>query len=259
MAARRFAPVLTESVEPSGPVPAGRVASPSWRRLLRRGWQPLLWVVFVLAAVGMPVLLGVGDPAGAELPAWIPRGPFGLIAVHAGLVAFAAPNTIFCLAAGALFGFGWGAIIASVGTGLGSLTAFLAARLVLGRLSAKFLRRFPRTERLFRVFGGGGVRIVLLTRLSPLIPFAAQNYGWALTPVRFRTYAAGSLLAAPVGATLFAHLGAAGSAGVALASGRWSGTAAVTVLGAVATLLLVRWISRAASAALDGELGAGER
>ena len=238
-----------------GSVPAGRVAGPWVRRLVRRGWQPLLWAVFVLAAVGMPLLLGVGEPDGAELPAWLPRGPAALIAVHALLVAVAAPNTIFCLAAGALFGFGWGAVVASVGTGLGSLTAFVAARIVLGRFSARILGRFPRVGTVFRVLGGGGVRIVLLTRLSPLIPFAAQNYGWALTPVRFRTYAAGSLLAAPVGATLFAHIGAAGSAGVSLASGRWSGTALLTVLGAIATFLLVRWISRAAGAALEGELG----
>lgn len=208
----------------------------------------------MLAAVGMPLLLGVGEPDGADLPVWLPRGPVGLIAAHAGLVAFAAPNTIFCLAAGALFGFGWGAVIASVGTGLGSLTAFLAARIVLGGLAARLLGRFPKASALFRAFGAGGVRIVLLTRLSPLIPFAAQNYGWAVTPVRFRTYAAGSLLAAPVGATLFAHIGAAGSAGVSLATGRWSATAALTVLGALATLLLVRWISRVAAAALDQEM-----
>ena len=218
----------------------------------------MLWGAFVLAAVGMPLLLGVGEPGGTELPAWLPRGPVGLIAAHGVLVAFAVPNTIFCLAAGALFGFGWGAVVASVGTGLGSLTAFLAARLVLGRLAGRVLRRFPAAAALFRAFGGGGSRIVLLTRLSPLIPFAAQNYGWALTPVRFRTYAAGSLLAAPVGATLFAHIGAASSAGVSLASGNWSATAALTVLGAAATLLLVRWISRVARAALDGEITADE-
>lgn len=223
-------------------------------RVLRRAWQPLLWGVFAASVVGFPLLLGVGDASPAGLPDWIPTTPAALIATHALLVGVAVPNTVFCVAAGALFGLGWGALIASVGTWLGSLTAFLLARLLLRRPVSRLLRRFPQAEAVFLVLGAGGTRVVLLTRLSPLIPFAVQNYGWAVTPVRFRPYALGSLLAAPVGATLFAHLGAAGTAGVSLAAGQWSVRAAVTVVGVVATLFLVHWISRAAATALDREI-----
>jgi len=72
--------------------------------------------------------------------------------------------------------------------------------------------------------------------------------------VRFRNYALGSLLAVPVGASFFAHLGAAGKAGATLATESFSWSAALTILGLLATFYLIRWISRVANAALKDEL-----
>ncbi len=168
-------------------------------------------------------------------------------------VAVALPNTVFCLAAGSLFGLGWGVVLASLGSFLGSLTAFGVGRLLLSRKARAVLRRFPAAARFVEVFGRADTRTVLLTRLSPLIPFMAQNFGWALTPVAFRNYAAGSLLAAPVGASFFAHLGAAGRAGASMAIDRFTWQAFLVVIGLVATFLLVRRIAKFAETALARE------
>lgn len=224
------------------------------RRLVRRFWQPALWTLFVLNVLLMPLLFGGGGGEPFVPPEWIPANPAALVAVHALAVAVAVPNTVFCLAAGFLFGLGPGMIYATLGTFLGSLAAFTVGRLFLRRWLTGWLGQFRSASRVLAALGDADVRTVCLTRLSPLFPFAFQNFGWAATPVRFRNYALGSFLAVPVGASFFAHLGAAGKAGAALATESFSWSAALTILGLLATFYLIRWISRVANAALQDEL-----
>ena len=224
------------------------------RRLARRFWQPALWTLFVLNVLLMPLLFGGTGEEPFAPPAWIPTNPLALVALHALAVAVTVPNTVFCLAAGFLFGLGSGMLYATLGTFLGSLAAFGLGRLFVSRWIARWLRRSRTAARILAAFGDADVRTVCLTRLSPLFPFAAQNFGWAATPVRFRNYALGSLFAVPVGACFFAHLGAAAKAGTTLATESFSWTAALTIVGLLATFYLIRWISRLANAALRDEL-----
>ena len=189
-------------------------------------------------------------------PEWIPTNPAALIAVHALAVAVAVPNTVFCLAAGFLFGLGPGMFYATLGTFLGSVAAFGVGRLFLRRWLIGWLTRSRTATRILSALGDADVRSVSLTRLSPLFPFAAQNFGWSATPVRFRTYALGSLIAAPVGACFFAHLGAAAKAGATLATESFSWSAALTILGLLASFYLIRYITRLANTALKEELPA---
>ncbi len=234
----------------TGPASGGKGV----RRLVRRFWQPVLWTLFVLNVLLLPLLFGgAGDEAFVP-PEWIPTSPFALLLVHALLVAFAVPNTIFCLAAGFLFGLGPGMFYATLGTFLGSLAAFAVGRLFLRRWLAGWLGGFRSASRILAALGDADFRTVCLTRLSPLFPFAFQNFGWAATSVRFRSYAIGSFLAAPVGACFFAHLGAAAKAGATLATERFSWSASLTILGLVATFYLIRRISRVANSALKEEL-----
>ena len=152
------------------------------------------------------------------------------------------------------FGLWRGMLIATAGTWLGSLAAFLVGRILLRNRARRLLDRFPRAKLFVSALGRADVRTVVLTRLSPLVPFAAQNFGWAVTPVSFRRYALGSLIAVPVGASFFAHLGAAGRAGASMAVERFSWSAFLTVVGLAATFWLIRWISRIANEALKEEL-----
>ena len=224
------------------------------RRLVRRFWQPALWTLFVLNVLLMPLLFGGAGEEPFVPPEWIPANPWALVALHALAVAVTVPNTVFCLAAGFLFGLGPGMFYATLGTFLGSLLAFGVGRLFLRRWLARWLARSRTATRILSALGDADVRTVCLTRLSPLFPFAAQNFGWAATPVRFRNYALGSALAVPVGASFFAHLGAAAKAGTTLATENFSWSAALTIIGLLATLYLVRWISRLANDALREEL-----
>lgn len=199
----------------------------------------------------LPLLVGGGGAGeAAEVPDWMARHWWLFLAGHSLAIAFALPNSVFCLAAGALFGLGRGALLATAGTFFGALLAFWTGRLLLARRLRRWTRRFPAFGAFLDALGEADARTVFLTRLSPLFPFAAQNFGWSLSPVRFRSYALGSFFGIPLGAVFFAHLGAAGSAGAVLAASGFSWPEALTLVGVAATFPLVRWLGRLADRAL---------
>ena len=62
--------------------------------------------------------------------------------------------------------------------------------------------------------GEHGWKIVLLLRLSPLIPFNMSNYLYGLTAIRFWPYVLASVVGTLPANVLFVYLGAAGKAGL---------------------------------------------
>lgn len=92
------------------------------------------------------------------------------------------PGTVvFTIAAGALFGFWPGLVLASFATSIGALVAFLVARHLL-RDAAQ--RRFGRA--LAPINDGvarDGAFYLATLRLVPLVPFIVVNLAMALTPI----------------------------------------------------------------------------
>ena len=138
----------------------------------------------------------------------------------AGLLAFAAvyvaatlllvPGWLFPLAAGALFGLGWGSVATLASTAVSSAAAFVIARYVLRGPTERIARR----HRMFRAFDKAvdqeGWRIVALLRLSPLLSFGIKNYFFGLTCVELPAYLAGTLVGMLPGLLIKVWLGAAG-------------------------------------------------
>ncbi len=103
--------------------------------------------------------------------------------VYVGTTAASFPGAaILTLAAGALFGVGWGTLIVSFASSLGATLAFLAARYLLRDVVAD---RFGTLHQ--RIDGGiereGGFYLFGL-RLVPLFPFFAINLAMGLTSMR---------------------------------------------------------------------------
>lgn len=146
--------------------------------------------LMTLAAGTLPRL----DPLVRELGPWAPVGYLGLCAVAGVLLV---PGSVTKLAAGALFGLGPGLVYGFVGATLGSLTGFAVAR--LGRrtwLEAR-LRDAPRLAHFDRALADDGLRVALLTRLSPLIPWNFLNYAFGFSQVSFAHFLLASVGMAP--------------------------------------------------------------
>jgi uncharacterized membrane protein YdjX (TVP38/TMEM64 family) len=97
--------------------------------------------------------------------------------------------------------------------------------------------------------------VVLLLRLSPLIPYNALNYALSLTGVGLRDFVLGSWIGMLPGTLLYVWLGAGARSLAAVVSGTYERPAAWLILfavGLVATAAAVALITRAARRALAG-------
>jgi len=179
----------------------------------------------------------------------------GYIVATVGMV----PGTILTLAAGAVFGIGWGFVWVLTGATLGAISAFLVSRyLARGVVERKLAdERFQAVD---RAVGEHGFKIVALLRLSPAFPFNVLNYGLGLTRVRLRDYALACLAMAP-GTLLYVYYGALAGDIAAAAAGeidrgieQWL----FLGLGLVATVIVTIIITRIARRALREKTGTPE-
>lgn len=115
----------------------------------------------------------------------------------------------------------------------------------------------PRFRALDRAVTEQGFKIVLLTRLSPAIPFTLLSYLFGVTKVRFRDYVIASWIGMLPGTLMYIALGSAAK-GLAvllteLGEGRVGenlGQAAVYLIGLAATIAAVVVVTRIARRAL---------
>lgn len=114
------------------------------------------------------------------LGAW---GPLAFIVIYVVTTLCFVPATLFTLAAGPLFGLGWGTLIVVIASNLSAMGAFLLSRSLLGDWVRA--RTGKRLQKLNDGIADGGWRFVALTRLVPLFPFTPLNYALGLTPISF--------------------------------------------------------------------------
>jgi uncharacterized membrane protein YdjX (TVP38/TMEM64 family) len=142
-------------------------------------------------------------------------GIFLFIMVYFIATVFFIPGSLLTLGAGFVFasafglgpGVALGTLVVFTGAASGALAAFLLGRYLLrdavGRLSTKYAV----FQALDQALIGNGLKIFILLRLSPIVPFAALNYVAGVTAVSLRDYAI-ALFAILPGTLLYVFLGA---------------------------------------------------
>ncbi len=223
---------------------------------LRRLAVGILAVVLVLV-LGLRFL----DPGKAGLQAflaWIqgigPWGPPLLSGAYVLACVLFLPGSVLTVGAGFLFGF-WKAILAVVvGSNLGAWLAFALGRTLMRGWVASRISGNARFAAVDEAVGREGLKIVLLTRLSPVFPFNLLNFAFGATRVSFRDYAWGSLVGMLPGAVMYVYLGTAVKSLAEVFAGKVEGGIAQKVLlgfGLAATVAATVFITRVARRALD--------
>ncbi len=161
------------------------------------------------------------------------------------------PGSVLTLGAGAAFGVWKGFVLVSAGATLGACASFLVGRFLVRERIEKLLSGYPAFAAVSKAVGSQGWRVVLLTRLSPVLPFNLLNYAYGLTRVGFAEYAAASWIGMLPGTLLYVYLGAAAAeAARAGARTRTNLEWALFVAGLAATAMAAWLIGRAAKRAL---------
>jgi len=216
----------------------------------------LLAALVTAAVVGLPLASWIaGAAAWAQLHREAAAALFVVVYVIAAVVLV--PCAILTLAAGFLFGLPLGVALTSVGSVLGAAAAFVVGRFGARDWVAQRIGTRPRFHALVAATHTDGFMLVLLARLSPVIPYILLNYAFSVTRVRFRDYMLATWIGMLPAIVLYVYAGTLAQSFAELTSaGRAPSWAVDSVLaiGFVATVALTWLIARRANRVLRERL-----
>jgi len=220
----------------------------------------LVVVILFLALVYAVYALPIAAPV-LRLVDWAQANPVAggfayLLCVIVATVLFV-PGSGSMMIAGYLFGLGPGTLVSAVAITLGAQSAFLTGRLIARDWVAAKVAGNPRLVAIEAGLREEAFLIVVLTRLSLVIPFNLLNYAYGITSVRAGTHLLASAAGMLMPVAMYVYLGTvARDIGQILSGeatptsfGYWLGGA-----GLVAVIVLTWVMHRAASRALARHL-----
>ncbi|MDY6784679.1 MAG: TVP38/TMEM64 family protein [Cyanobacteriota bacterium] len=119
--------------------------------------------------------------------------PVAFIIIYNLATLLLVPGSLLTLKGGCLFGLLWGSIYVSIAALLGAIGAFFIGRYLSRDWVCQKMERNPKFKAIDEAVKKEGLKIVFLTRLSPLFPFNLLNYALGVTSVSLKDYIIGSL------------------------------------------------------------------
>ena len=164
------------------------------------------------------------------------------------------PGSILTLGAGVVFGVWLGALYVFIGATLGATAAFLVGRYLARNWVAQKIANNDKFNAIDRAVGKEGLKIVILTRLSPIFPFNLLNYAFGLTGVSIKDYIIGSLGMIP-GTLMYVYIGSLAGNLALIGSAtqptnptlEWT----IRIVGFIATIAVTVYVTRIAKQALN--------
>lgn len=164
------------------------------------------------------------------------------------------PGSILTLGAGVVFGVWLGALYVFIGATLGATAAFLVGRYLARNWVTQKIANNDKFNAIDRAVGKEGLKIVVLTRLSPIFPFNLLNYAFGLTGVSIKDYIIGSLGMIP-GTLMYVYIGslAGNLALIGTATQPTNPTLqwTIRIVGFIATIAVTVYVTRIAKQALN--------
>lgn len=175
------------------------------------------WLVTVLgiAAVAAAWLVLPIESWLRDFGAWTASlgvlGPIAFAALFVLATVLVIPGTPLTIAGGVAFGW-WAMPLVMLSATFGSVLAYVAARFLLrDRVRAGIAKR-PAMAATVEAVGDGDWRLLTLMRLSPFVPFNAQNYALGLAGVATPAFLVSTIVGMIPGTVVCVYLGVIGRA-----------------------------------------------
>ncbi len=115
---------------------------------------------------------------------------------------------------------------------------FLFQKVFLQKKLKNFFTRYPKLGVMERVVKKGGLKLILLARLSPIFPFGILNYFYGLNNIKFRDFAIGLFGIIP-GTFLYCSIGSLAKSIQDLKNVQSTNNLYMTIIGVLSTFLVV--------------------
>ena len=166
------------------------------------------------------------------------------------------PGSLLTLGGGVLYGVFWGSVYVVIAATLGATITFLIGRYYARSWVTKQLQGHPKFQAIDQAVAREGLKIVFLTRLSPIFPFNLLNYAFGITCVSLKDYVIGSMGMIP-GSVMYVYFGSLVGDIALLGMPQEMNSQAQTVqwlvkmVGFLATVAVSLYITRIAKKALN--------
>lgn len=167
------------------------------------------------------------------------------------------PGSILTLGAGAVFGVVGGSFYVLLGAIVGETCAFLLGRYLVRDWVSQKIAQSKTFTTLNQAINREGLKIILLTRLSPIFPFSLLNYAFGVTGISLKDYFLGSIGMIPMTIT-YVYLGSLASdlanisevSQLAYPQLQWG----IKIFGLLATIAATFYLTQVARQALSRSL-----
>ncbi len=174
-----------------------------WKRSI-----PVLLVIACLVFLSRSLDLGTWIEKAltwiASLGVW---GPVAFTVIYIVSTILLIPGSVLTLGAGFLFGVVKGSIVVSIASTTGATLALLLGRTLCRKMIEGMVLRNPKFKAVDAAVRQNGFKIVILTRLTPVIPFSLLNYIYSLTGVRVHDFLIASLIGMIPGTVMYVYFG----------------------------------------------------
>jgi uncharacterized membrane protein YdjX (TVP38/TMEM64 family) len=230
------------------------------------------WLKLGLVALGVAVLIVLTQQFDIQgvlqlaldwvqsLGAW---GAIAFILIYMVATVLFVPGSVLTLGAGVLFGVAMGSVYVFIGASLGATLAFLIGRYLTRRWVSQQIEGYAKFKAIDDAIAREGLKIVILTRLSPIFPFNVLNYGLGVTRVSLKDYILGFIGMIP-GTAMYVYIGSlAGSLArigteTAVSPETQKIQWIIRIVGFIATVGVTVYVTRVAKKALDQSVSPGE-
>ncbi len=164
------------------------------------------------------------------------------------------PGSILTLGAGVVFDVFLGSVYVFIGATIGAIAAFLVGRYIARGWVANKIAGNEKFAAVDKAVGREGLKIVLLTRLSPVFPFNLLNYAYGVTGVSLKDYVLGTIGILP-GTIMYVYLGSLAGNIATIGTGDQPSNPtvvwAIRIIGFIATVAVTLYVTKVARKALD--------
>ncbi len=170
-------------------------------------------------------------------------GIFFYVVIYIFIVLLILPASWLSIAAGYLYGTYLGSVIVFISAFIGASISFFISKRFLSKKVLDMINKYPKLSLLETIIQKGGLKLIVLTRLSPLFPFSILNYFYGLNNITYKDFSI-SLICIIPGTFLYCSVGSLLNDLSDIANLKLNNNLFTTLISIISTSLIIYFLSK---------------
>jgi len=170
-------------------------------------------------------------------------GIFFFVVIYIFIVLLILPASWLSIAAGYLYGTYLGSAIVFISAFIGASISFFISKRFLSKKVLDMINKYPKLSLLENIIQKGGLKLIVLTRLSPLFPFSILNYFYGLNNITYKDFSI-SLICIIPGTFLYCSVGSLLNDLSDIVNLKLNNNLFTTLISIISTSLIIYFLSK---------------